>query len=533
MSLLAYCAIVFSGLSFSQSARSPNFIILFGDDVAWGDLGANWNPNKTASDTPNLDQLAQSGVRFTDFHAAASVCSPSRASLLTARLGIRNGVTKLFSSSAVEGLPLNETTFAEVFKAAGYNTAMIGKWHLGLNGSYHPLGRGFDHYLGVPMSNDEGCGDHPGHSIPEPKPCSKDNDTFTFHPISVSNDCEMGECDDSAGWALPLLENRTVIEQPADLWSLSDKYSHKAVELIKQMGSSEKPFLLYVAFAHMHVPLGHSARYTNTSVHGFYGDTVKEMDGIVGDIMEALRVNGLENDTMVWFTADNGPWVSKCQYAGDQGPFTGTWQETIGGGGSTAKLTPWEAGHREPAMVSWPGRIQPGQVCDSLLSTMDIFPTMAAIAGLAMPPNRKFDGIDISDVIFHGKRVYEERALFHPNSLSAGTAGDINTYRVGKYKAMYLTGQSFAAASSCGGKRGPVEKHDPPLIFNVQEDPAESTPLDSSSTEYKMALKQIQSAATFIKNDIATDNTTVASYKTDPSCRPCCNRKHVVCRCFD
>ncbi|XP_070541529.1 arylsulfatase G-like isoform X4 [Ptychodera flava] len=487
MSLLAYCAIVFSGLSFSQSARSPNFIILFGDDVAWGDLGANWNPNKTASDTPNLDQLAQSGVRFTDFHAAASVCSPSRASLLTARLGIRNGVTKLFSSSAVEGLPLNETTFAEVFKAAGYNTAMIGKWHLGLNGSYHPLGR----------------------------------------------DCEMGECDDSAGWALPLLENRTVIEQPADLWSLSDKYSHKAVELIKQMGSSEKPFLLYVAFAHMHVPLGHSARYTNTSVHGFYGDTVKEMDGIVGDIMEALRVNGLENDTMVWFTADNGPWVSKCQYAGDQGPFTGTWQETIGGGGSTAKLTPWEAGHREPAMVSWPGRIQPGQVCDSLLSTMDIFPTMAAIAGLAMPPNRKFDGIDISDVIFHGKRVYEERALFHPNSLSAGTAGDINTYRVGKYKAMYLTGQSFAAASSCGGKRGPVEKHDPPLIFNVQEDPAESTPLDSSSTEYKMALKQIQSAATFIKNDIATDNTTVASYKTDPSCRPCCNRKHVVCRCFD
>ncbi|XP_077995692.1 arylsulfatase G-like [Glandiceps talaboti] len=526
--LLFVCII--SSIPLFISANRPNFIILFGDDVAWGDLGANWNPDKTSTDTPNLDKIAEGGIRFTDFHAAASVCSPSRASLLTARLGIRNGVKDLFSSSTVGGLPLNETTFAEVFKAAGYSTAMIGKWHLGYNGSYHPLGRGFDYYYGVPYTVGNGCTDKPGMTVPPLQPCPR-HTPIHGHLASSCRDCEMENCDNSKVWALPLMENRTVIEQPVDLWSLSDKYSKKAAEVIKQMGSREKPFLLYLAFAHMHVPLGHSSKYTNTSSHGFYGDTVHEMDGIVGSVMEALRDIGKETETMVWFTADNGPWVSKCQYAGCQGPFTGEWQETVGGGGSSGKLTPWEAGHREPALVYWPGRIKPGVVCDSLLSTMDIFPTMASIAGVAMPPNRKFDGIDISDVIFHGKRIYESRALFHPNSLSAGIVGDLDTIRVGKYKALYLTGQSFKAASSCDGTIGPVQHHDPPLIFNIEIDPSESSPLDQSSVEYWNALHTIQAAVSFMKKDIAIDNTSIANYDTDPSCRPCCNPNNVGCRC--
>nr|XP_006817927.1 PREDICTED: arylsulfatase G-like [Saccoglossus kowalevskii] len=205
----------------------------------------------------------------------------------------------------------------------------------------------------------------------------------------------------------------------------------------------------------------------------------------------------------------------------------------LGGGGSTGKLTPWEAGHREPALVYWPGRIKPGQVSDSLLSAMDIFPTIATIAGVAMPANRNFDGIDITEVLFGSKRIYDGRALFHPNSASSGTMGDLNTVRVGRYKALYLTGQDFAPAAACGGKTGPVQWHSLPLIFNIDTDPAESSPLNQTSAEYKAALVDIHNALIFIMDDIVNDNTTITNWKTEPSCLPCCNHNHVACQCKD
>nr|XP_006817926.1 PREDICTED: arylsulfatase G-like [Saccoglossus kowalevskii] len=292
LTILIYLRVLYHGYIYTNSAyvtlygavidsvtgdERPNFIILFADDMAWGDLGANWNPLKTASDTPNLDELSEGGMRFTDFHAAASICSPSRASLLTSRLGIR---TRLVPNAAVGGLPLNETTFAEVFYDAGYNTAMIGKWHLGNNGSFHPINREYDSF-GEYTSNDE--------------------------------------------YALPLYENYTVVEQPLDLWNLSASYAEKTVNFLKQTQNSDKPFLVYVAFTDMHVPLGHGSKFTNMSVNGFFGDTLREMDNIVGD-MSTLRAIGKEDNTMVWFTSDNGPWVIKCQYAGSQGPYIGKWQ---------------------------------------------------------------------------------------------------------------------------------------------------------------------------------------------------------------
>ncbi|XP_006817925.1 arylsulfatase G-like [Saccoglossus kowalevskii] len=523
---------LFTVVSVVTGDERPNFIILFADDMAWGDLGANWNLPKTASDTPNLDELSEGGMRFTDFHAAASICSPSRASLLTGRLGIRNGITQLVPSAAVGGLPLNETTFAEVLHDAGYSTAMIGKWHLGNNGSFHPINRGFDYYFGLPFSPDSGCTDVPGRDIPSRNPCPKDLRSST--PLSGRSDYDSFEdCTGNSGYALPLYENYTVVEQPLDLWNLSASYAEKTVNFLKQTQNSDKPFLMYVAFTHMHVPLGHGSKFTNMSVNGFFGDTLREMDNIVGDIMSTLRAIGKEDNTMVWFTSDNGPWVIKCQYAGSQGPYIGKWQEIYGGGGSTGKLTPWEAGHREPALVYWPGRIKPGQVSDSLLSAMDIFPTIATIAGVAMPANRKFDGIDITEVLFGGKRIYDGRALFHPNSASSGTMGDLNTVRVGRYKALYLTGQDFAPAAACGGKTGPVQWHSLPLIFNIDTDPAESSPLNQTSAEYKAALGNIQNALIFIMDDIANDNTTIANWNTEPSCKPCCNPNHVACRCKD
>nr|XP_006821531.1 PREDICTED: arylsulfatase G-like [Saccoglossus kowalevskii] len=301
--------------------KNPNFIVLFADDIGWGDLGANWNQHK--SNTPNLDTLAKNGIRFTDFHSGASVCTPSRAALLTGRLGLRTGVTHNFQIESVGGLPLNETTFAETFKAAGYRTGMLGKWHLGVNGRYHPSHRGFDYYFGLPYSNDMGCCDNPGYDIPSCAPCPKDR--HQMYNQSKYNDLL---CYPQS--ALPLYENTTIIEQPVDIFTLSERYADKALEFIENSSQHDQPFLLYVAFAHMHVPLAHRTKFTNSSTDGIYGDTLRELDDVIGRIVQSVRKANKEQDTLIWFTGDNGSWSVKCQYGGSQGPFLGTWQKEEG-----------------------------------------------------------------------------------------------------------------------------------------------------------------------------------------------------------
>ncbi|XP_071796891.1 arylsulfatase G-like [Asterias amurensis] len=515
------CKAMSSGSQNSNDHR-PNFIIMFADDLAWGDLGANWDQGGLPSDTPFMDQLAAKGTRFTDFHAAASVCTPSRASLLTGRLGKRTGVVANFGSASVAGLPLNETTFAETFQNAGYRTSMIGKWHLGMYGPYSPVHRGFDSYLGVPYSNDGGCMDNPGYNLPMCTPCPKDEK----HPMMYTNTSTDGSC--AEGLGLPLIENTTILEQPLNMEALAGRYKSHAEKFIKQSVQEGKPFLLYAAFSHVHVPLLYNPKFANSSARGPFGDTVRELDDTVAGIMDAVRKAGVESNTLVWFTSDNGPWESKCSYAGSSGPFLGLWQKEKDGGGSTGKLTIWEAGHREPTFVYWPGHVPAGRVSDSLLSALDIYPTIASIAGIPLPKYRSYDGMDIKDVLYGGS-IYE-RTLFHPNSMASGKLGEIGAVRHGNYKAVYQTG---SVQPSCDGKTSSPKYRNPPLIFNLHNDPAESTPLVQTTAEYKGALNIIELSLTALNNDITRDNTTLANYKSDPQCQPCCNPKHVVCRCND
>lgn len=198
----------------------PNFLVILADDLGWGDLGANWAETK---ETPNLDELAAEGTRFVDFHSAASTCSPSRASLLTGRLGARNGVTHNFAVTSAGGLPLNETTLAEVLRAAGYSTGAIGKWHLGHHGRHHPTARGFDYYFGIPYSHDMGCTDTPGYNVPPCPPCPR-------HGAATSATDK--ECYTDV--ALPLLENLTIVQQPVDLSSLTERYAEAAARFIRR-----------------------------------------------------------------------------------------------------------------------------------------------------------------------------------------------------------------------------------------------------------------------------------------------------------
>uniref|UniRef100_A0A8B9D638 Arylsulfatase G n=1 Tax=Anser cygnoides TaxID=8845 RepID=A0A8B9D638_ANSCY len=426
--------------------------------------------------------------RFVDFHSAASTCSPSRASLLTGRLGARNGVTHNFAVTSVGGLPLNETTLAEVLRAAGYSTGAIG----------------FDYYFGIPYSHDMGCTDTPGYNVPPCPPCPR-------HGAATS--AADKECYTDV--ALPLLENLTIVQQPVDLSSLTERYAEAAARFIRRASDSGRPFFLYVALAHMHVPL----EVTAPPGRDVYGAALREMDALVGRLR---RLAG--PDTLLWFTGDNGPWAQKCELAGRLGPLVGAWQRTRGG--SPAKQTTWEGGHRVPALAYWPGRVPAARSSRAVLSTLDIFPTLVALAGATLPPNRRFDGLDVSPVLF-GQSDVGHKILLHPNSGAAGKDGEIEALRLAQYKAFYTTG----GAKACDGSVGPEERHQPPLIFNLDRDIQEQEPLDVASAEYRAVLPAISRAYAQALEDIATDNVSVADYSRDPAARPCCNAQHVACRC--
>ncbi|KAM3920870.1 arylsulfatase G [Leptodactylus fuscus] len=483
--------------------KQPNFIVILADDIGWGDLGANMAAEQ--SHTPHLDKLASEGLRLVDFHSAASTCSPSRASLLTGRLGIRNGVTHNFAATSVGGLPTNETTLAEVLKQCGYMTGLIGKWHLGHYGRFHPSQRGFDYYYGIPYSNDMGCTDCPGYNLPPCAPCPQ-------HPGTPPRPA--GGCHTEL--ALPLMENSTILEQPVNLTSLSARYSQQAAAFIRNARYRGQPFFLYVALAHMHVPLSPARVYPE---HGPYEESLREMDQLVGGIRAYT-----DSNTLIWFTGDNGPWAQKCHLAGSTGPFSGQWQTMQGG--SSAKQTTWEGGHRVPTVVYWPGQIAPNSTSSALLSTLDIFPTLVTLAHGTLPANRRFDGKDVSEILRGGQQD-TRRILYHPNSGAGGRIGNIEALRLGRYKAFYTTGGALA----CDGSIGLPQSHDPPLVFDLYSDPQEGAPLSQESEEYILLLPLIFKTMAILHDSIRTDNISSADYSQDPSVVPCCNPQHAACRC--
>nr|XP_043869955.1 arylsulfatase G isoform X2 [Solea senegalensis] len=354
------CGVLLQTLSQNRARvdKRPNFIIILADDIGWGDLDTN-QVDRKANNTPYLNLMAEQGLRLTDFHSPASTCSPSRAAILTGRYGLRNGVTHNFAVRSVAGLPLSEVTMPRLLQQSGYYTAMIGKWHLGHNGPYSPTNRGFDDYLGIPYSNDMGCTDKPGYNFPQCLPC----DSSVPQVIRFKRRIHEG-CYSSVG--LPLFENSSIVEQPLDLWTLTERYTSAATRIIHNARERGQPYLLYMALAHMHVPLAPpvppDARRTGDG--SVYGASLREMDSLVGAVKSASD-DVDQNNTLIWFTGDNGPWEKKCQYAGSVGPFVGKWQTSRGGG--SAKRTTWEGGHRVPTVAYWPGKIPANTTNSALL----------------------------------------------------------------------------------------------------------------------------------------------------------------------
>lgn len=347
-------------LSAQKTTKKPNVIIIFTDDQGYQDVGVFGSP---LIKTPNLDKMADNGIKFTDFYAASSVCSPSRAALLTGAYPPRVGVPKVLWPNLPGGLSNEEQTIANMLKTKGYATACIGKWHLGDQQQYLPTSQGFDSYYGIPFSNDMSV-----------NPKSKVSKNIVFREGMTLDSLREKKW---RGKRVPLMKQDEVIEYPVDQSTVTKRYTKEAINFIKE--NQNEPFFLYLAHSMPHVPLYASPDFKGKSARGLYGDTIEEIDWSVGEILKLLKEQGIDENTLVIFTSDNGPWTSKGDQGGSALPLRGHKNQTF------------EGGFRVPMIAQWPGEIKAGVVTDKLASTIDILPTLAYLTDAELP-KKEIDG---------------------------------------------------------------------------------------------------------------------------------------------
>jgi arylsulfatase A-like enzyme len=369
--ILAALALVFSAcplpLTAGEKAKRPNVIVILADDMGYGELGCYGHPRFK---TPHLDKMAAQAVRLTQFNTPAPFCAPTRAALLTGRYPIRCGMT---ANPAPDGgpnadavaLPAGETVLAQLFRRAGYATGMVGKWHLGhAKLEYYPTRRGFDEYLGILYSND-------------------------MRPVQ-------------------LVGGEKVAEYPLVQATITERYTEWALDFIQR--NKGRPFFLYFAHAMPHKPLACSERFYKKSGAGLYGDVLAELDDSVGRVLAKLKELDLDENTLVIFTSDNGPW-----YGGSSGGLRGM------------KGTTWEGGYRVPCIVRWPGHVPAGRTSDALAITADIFPTTLAAAGIELPRGVTLDGRDLLPAL-QGKAKSPHDVIF------SHQGGQISSVRDARWK---------------------------------------------------------------------------------------------------
>ncbi len=360
------------------SGASPNFIVLFADDQGWGDLGVYGHPDIR---TPHIDRMAAEGMRLTSFYAAP-FCGPSRAALMTGSYPPRASLDFNHGPEATTGIHPDEVTVAELLQGRGYATKMIGKWHLGDAPEFRPHRHGFDSWFGIPYSNDM-WRYHPVMPIQSPEDermiSARERAALTgFAGQGFYYDLEKGQ---GFPQPLPLMRDDELIETDSDQRHLTTLYTELAVKFIAE--NRARPFFLYLPYAMPHVPLFVANERWGRSLRGRYGDVIEEIDWSVGQILATLTDLGIDRNTLVVYTSDNGPWLQYGIDAGSAGPF------------KLGKATTWEGGMRVPGVFWMPDRIPPGQVSSAVAANMDLFPTFAGLAGAELPDDRVIDGRDL------------------------------------------------------------------------------------------------------------------------------------------
>jgi len=415
LTIIASCKSKLPQQEFTNEERPPNVIFIYADDLGYGDLSCY---GSDSVHTPYLDQMAKEGIRFTNFYTTSPICSPSRTSLLTGRYQVRAGVTRVFFPNSLQGLDTAEFTMSEMFKSKGYATGLIGKWHLGHLEEFLPMNQGFDYWFGLPYSND-----------------------MTWKPRKDP--------------PLPLMRNGKVIVQPVNQRELTQRYTKEAQYFIAQ--NRNQPFFLYFPHTFPHKPLYVSKEYEGTSKMGKYGDVVQELDRSVGEVFKTLKEFGLEENTIVVFSSDNGP-VLKA--GGRTGGLRGH------------KATTWDGGTKVPTLMWWKGKIEPNQVNSTPLIMTDWLPTFAAITD-AQLPQITFDGMDISANLFEKTALPDRDFFFYFNE-------DLRAIRSGKWK--------LKKAVLENPYRQRLAPHED-MLFNLEQDPNETNNLATQNPEIVEQMK--------------------------------------------
>ena len=455
------------GLSRSAGTPArPNIVVILIDDMGYGDIGPF---GSKLNHTPNLDRMASEGMKLTSFYCAP-VCTASRAQLLTGCYAKRVSLNLLRPVSP-DGISSKEHTVAELLKARDYATMIVGKWHLGDQPEFLPTRHGFDHYLGLPYSNDMGGNGKP------------DRRGFVRPP-------------------LPLVCDEKVIQAPADQDKLTALYTETSVKFIKT--NRDRPFFLYLAHTAVHVPLHPGKAFRGKSGNGPYGDWVEEVDWSVGRVLDTLKELKLDQNTLVLFTSDNGPWLSQGKRGGVAGPLR------------NGKFTTWEGGEREPTIAWWPGQIAAGTVSDAVLSNIDVLPTVVRLADGEVPPDNVIDGKDIWPVLSGGSKESPHDGFYY------FAAKRLEAVRSGPWK-LAIAPQPEGATN-----QGPklFASRQSPRLYNLDTDIGETTDV---AAQHPDVVKRLQELVTKMDGDLGVRG-------NGPGVRPCghvANPKPLLMRTAD
>ncbi len=444
---MLFCLFSLTGASGRVQTSTPNVVLIFLDDMGYGDLSVTGALNYK---TPNIDRMAAEGTRFTNFLTAQAVCSASRAALLTGCYPNRLGISGAFGPGSPVGLNRDEETIADLLKEKGYTTAIFGKWHLGDHPSMLPLTQGFDEYYGVPYSHDM-WPQHPNQIKAK------------YPPLKLIEGSESGK----------------TIENLDDASELTTTITERATAFIRK--NKNKPFFMYVPHPLPHVPLAASSKFKGKSGRGIFGDVMMEIDWSVGQILTELKKLGLDKKTLVIFTSDNGPWLNYGDHAGSSGGFR------------EGKGTSFEGGQRVPCIVRWPGVVPAARINNKLMSAMDILPTVASICG-AKQPRQKIDGVDFASVFKGDDSLTPRQELlyyYRKNNLEA--------VRQGNWKLVFThpgrTYEGFAPGKN--GQPGQLQENYIITggLYNLERDPGERYDVKDQFPEMVAILEKLAEAA--------------------------------------